>query len=155
MNTNTDLTTIQTDFAIAWNLLCTIPDDQQRTEAQNALTRAYSHVTDNIQALIAMADEFRLQRDIAINEIGFIRKNRGHISYDDVARDMSMEMDDITYDDARAIIDVLCGTSEYIINDWQKMDLREAIRMLIEDISETKQLEEEYEREIAEQAEFD
>ena len=140
---NTDLT-IQDQFNTVWNLVQSMPDEQ-RTAAEQAIVRAYNHATDNINALIVMADDLRLQRDIAINEIAFIQKHRGHISYDDVARDMSMEIDDLTYEDARNIVDVLCGMSDHAVSNWDLMDVREAIRRLVEGINEN----------IAPQTEFD
>lgn len=144
----------QTDLNKVWALIQVMPDEQ-RIEAQNALLNAYHNVVNNVAAMKAMAVEIAEQRDKAIHELSFISKNRGHISYDDVARDMSMEIDDLTYEEARMIVDVLCGQSDYATTSWDVMDLREALRALRDDLNENQLLEAEYEREIAEQAEFD
>ena len=130
----TDNITIQTKLNTVWALVQSMPDGQ-RHAAEQAIIAAYQHVTDNIQALITFADEVRLQRDIAINEIAFIQLHRGHISYDDVSRDMSMEIDGISYDDARNVVDVLCGTSDKA-NSWDVRQLAEAIRIMVENINE-------------------
>jgi len=149
MTQETGITAIRDNFTAVWALIQPLPE-KQRNQAQDALIRAYEHVTDNIQALITLADEISAQRDNAIDEIAYIRQHRGHISYDDVARDMSMEIDDITYQDARNIVDILCGMSDANISNWEVMDLREAIRILADSIKESLTLQAEYEREIAE-----
>ena len=154
MTTDITQTTVQEEFTVVWGLIQSMPNEQ-RIQAESALKRAYNHVTGNIQALLAMADELRLQRDITINEIAFIRKHRGHVSYDDVARDMAMEIDGINYEEARRVVDVLCGMSDFAVTNWDVMGLREAIRLLTEDINENILLEAEYERDLAEQREFD
>ncbi len=111
MTTETSITTISDQFSAVWALIQPLPQEQ-RIQAQDAIIRAYEHATDNIQALLTLTDEISAQRDNAIKEIAYIQKHRGHISYDDVARDMSLEIDDLTYEDARHIVDVLTGQSD-------------------------------------------
>lgn len=148
------IATTQTDLNEVWTLIQTLPDEQ-RIAAQNALMTAYHNVVDNVAAMKAVTEELTDQRDKAIHEISFIHTNRGHISYDDVARDMAMEIDDLTYEEARMIVDVLCGQSDYATTSWDVMDLRESLRALRDDLNENILLEEEYERELLEQSEFD
>lgn len=151
MTTETAITTISDKFSAVWALVQPLPEEQ-RIQAQDAIIRAYEHVTDNIQALLTLTDEISAQRDNAIEEIAYIQKHRGHISYDDVARDMSREIEDITYEDARNIVDVLTGMSEANISSWDVMDVREAMRNLADHINETLELEAlEAELELAEQ----
>lgn len=150
MTNDTGIATISDNFTAVWALVQSLPE-KQRIEAQDAIIRAYEHATDNIQALLTLTDEIRTQRDHAINEIAFIQQHRGHISHDDVARDMSMEIDDISYDDARHIVDALCGMSDVSISSWDMMDVREAIRILADSINESLALQAEYEREMAEE----
>ncbi len=140
MTTETSISTISDKFSVVWALVQPLPEEQ-RIQAQDAIIRAYEQATDNIQALLTLTDEISAQRDNAIKEIAYIRQHRGHISYDDVARDMSMEIDDLTYDDARNIVDVLTGQSDANISSWDIMDVREALRRMADNIKEVIELE--------------
>lgn len=140
MTTETSITTISDQFSAVWALIQPLPQEQ-RIQAQDAIIRAYEHATDNIQALLTLTDEISAQRDNAIKEIAYIQKHRGHISYDDVARDMSLEIDDLTYEDARHIVDVLTGQSDANISSWDIMDVREALRRMVDNIKEINELE--------------
>lgn len=132
-----------------WTFAQTLPHAQAQT-----MSRQLVAVYDDIQALRhlaqeqadtladattvfnAMINELRTQRDHALDDLQSVRRTASQQAHTDLARDLALELDDVSAADAALLIDALLGRSNIAVSGYTMMDLRDTLRRLLEELTE-------------------